>query len=65
LKVGATEIVLKPDSIEIKSNTITITGATSVKLTGAPNTFELDATGAKLTSTTEVVVVGPIAIKLN
>ena len=30
-----------------------------------PNNFELDAKGATLTSTTEVVVIGPIAIKLN
>jgi type VI secretion system secreted protein VgrG len=65
LKVGSTEIILKPDSIELKSKTITMTGATSVKVTGAPNTFELDAKGATLTSTTEVVLVGPIGIKLN
>jgi type VI secretion system secreted protein VgrG len=65
LKVGGTEIILRSDSIEIKSNTITITGTTSVKLTGAPNNFELDVKGATLTSTTEVVVVGPVGIKLN
>jgi type VI secretion system secreted protein VgrG len=65
LKVGATEIILESDSIEIKSNAITITGATSVKLIGAPNNLELDAKGATITSTTEVVVVGPVGIKLN
>jgi type VI secretion system secreted protein VgrG len=65
IKCGATTITLSPDSLTIDAATITITGTTSVKVSGAPNSLELGASGAKLNSTTEVVVVGPIGIKLN
>ena len=51
--------------IELSSTGVTI-DATSIKLTGnSGNILELATAQAKLTGATEVVVTGPMGVKLN
>lgn len=65
LQCGGTTVVLTPEGVTIDAKSIKLTGATTIEASGNGNTLKLDAAGASLTSSSEVVVVGPAGVKLN